>query len=114
MRIRLPAALALALLAGGCGHDPIHLRVPTAEGVITGMGLPKRGFVTDALFPDGTDAATAPTVPTQSAPPPPILAACTDELCTKATPYCTARGYAPGTDGFTRCQISVREFLARR
>jgi hypothetical protein len=63
------------------------------------LGLPEEGFLTHAFDSD-------------EAPPSPN--GCTAQACPQAPGFCTARGYAPGTEGYRRCLVSVEENLRRQ
>ena len=93
MRLRtLLMVLATAASLGACS---------TVEDLPQQMGLPERGFLTHAF-----DADTAPDDDA------PVAAnACSQASCPQAPAFCTARGYAPGSDGYQRCLISVAQNL---
>ena len=73
----------------------------TIEDLPQRMGLPERGFLTHALDA-GADAAPDADVPVAAN-------ACGPSGC--APTFCAARGYAPGSDGYQRCLISVAQNL---
>lgn len=54
----------------------------------------------DPFFDDGDTAAVAPN-------------GCTAQGCPQAAQFCQARGYAPGTEAFDRCLVSVNENLRK-
>ncbi|MEJ1967998.1 MAG: hypothetical protein WDN03_05050 [Rhizomicrobium sp.] len=95
MKARLVIVLLLCAGAGGCAS--------AADRIAARIGLPPRGFVSDALFPDSAPSPAAARVP----------GACTAVSCPQAANFCTARGYQPGTDGYDRCLISVEQNLRR-
>jgi hypothetical protein len=43
----------------------------------------------------------------------PLPNGCTTSGCPQAAQFCTARGYHPGTDGYSRCLASVDENLRK-
>ena len=99
-KLRHLTVLLLALAAGGCSS--------MADKVIASVGGPERGFMTPDFL---TDAGAV------GAPDAPALAnGCTSTGCPQAPGFCMARGYQPGTDGFSRCVVSVTQNLrsARR
>ncbi|HXC55549.1 MAG TPA: hypothetical protein VNU97_09650 [Rhizomicrobium sp.] len=95
------ALIAVLLLAGAlAGCTSVVTRVAAS------LGLPKSGFATDALFPDGPVPAAAGCAARD----------CDSQALAQAPQFCTARGYQPGSDGYRRCLVSVAENLraARR
>ena len=101
VRARLLLVLVLAVSAGGCSVDRI-LAAASPDRIITGLGLPQRGFATDALFPDTDPGKT---------PPP---EACGASGCPQARQFCVVRGYRPGSAGYDRCIVSVEQNLRQR
>jgi hypothetical protein len=96
---RLLIVLLVAAGLSGCAHP----RIPTPDSILTALGFPKRGFVTDTMFPDDGAPATSMA--------PAARTACTPKTCSQAAQYCAVRGYRPGTDGFGRCLVSVEQNL---
>lgn len=94
----------VVLLASGLAGCALP-EIPSPDSILVALGLPKRGFAADSVFPD--DAT--PTTPASSV----ARTACTSETCPQAVQFCTARGYRPGTDGFARCLVSVEQNLSR-
>ncbi len=93
---RLALVLLLAAGLGACSVS--HMMVALSpDRIITGLGLPQRGFATDALYPEDSNA-----------PPP---GACTLSGCPQAPQFCVVRGYRPGTDPYARCIASVEQNL---
>ena len=91
MRLRiLLLAVAAALSLGACS---------TVEDLPQRMGLPERGFVTHAFDTDAEPDDDAP------------VAANTCGAAGCAPAFCNARGYAPGSDRYQRCLISVEQNL---
>jgi hypothetical protein len=91
LRIFLMVA-ATALSLGACS---------TIDDLPRQMGLPERGFLTHAFDDEAADPDDAPVAAN----------GCTEAGCPQAPTFCTARGYTPGSDGYQRCLISVRQNL---
>lgn len=102
MKSTLPFAILLAAALSGCSIQ---------EQILTAIGAPPRGFVTDAVFPDDPPAPAMPAHPAvirMSRPANP----CASRSCTPDEGFCAARGYVPDTDGFHRCIASITEHRA--
>ncbi|MEJ0027532.1 MAG: hypothetical protein WDN01_16020 [Rhizomicrobium sp.] len=99
MNARHLLVLLLAAGVAGCSVDRI---VSTPDRIITGLGLPQRGFATNALFPEG-DSDRRPAK----------AGGCESSGCAQAPQFCVARGYAPGTASYDRCLVSVTQNLRR-
>lgn len=109
MTARLLLVMMLVLGLGGCSINRI-IAATSPDRIITGLGLPQRGFATDALFPD-----SGPPGPDRlGSDKPPQAAACSVSGCPQARQFCVARGYAPGTAGYDRCIVSVEQNLRQR
>jgi len=62
------------------------------------LGLPEEGFLTHAFDSDEAPVSSN---------------GCTAQGCPQAGSFCAARGYAPGTEGYRRCLVSVEENLRK-
>ncbi len=101
MNARFLLALLLAIGAGGCSVDKIVAATST-DRIITRLGLPQRGFATDAVFPDSAPVGH------------PQADTCDRPGCSQAPQFCAARGYRLGTPDYDRCLISVEQNLRAR
>ena len=111
MTARLLLVMVLTLVLGGCSINRI-IAATSPDRIITGLGLPQRGFATDALFPDSGPDKPGPAKPGSDKPP--QAAACSVSGCPQARQFCIVRGYAPGTAGYDRCIVSVEQNLRQR
>ena len=97
MKPRHVLILLLALATGGCAS--------MTDKIIARVGGPERGFLTPGFLADG--GATVPAAPDRTM----AANACTAAACPQASNFCTARGYNPGTDAYSRCVVSVEQNL---
>lgn len=90
----LALATLLAAVLGGCSM--------VADQVAADLGLPKRGFVTDAMYDTPQVAAV------------PRPAACTGSLCyAEASRACVAGGNRPGSLEYNRCLLTAVDNFRR-